>query len=229
MTATQTSVDLIVVGSGAGGLTTAIAAADRGLTVLVLESSDRWGGSSSMSGGGLWLPNNPLMQREGVHDSREDALTYLEETIGDAGPATSRARKEAFVDNIAPFVQLCERHGMKWARSTNYPDYYPELPGGADRPGARSGTLRPPQDRHVVGQQPRPGRSSLADDDERLLADGPRMVNSGRIRAGRSRGWADSRDHRHRQEGHRDGTCIDGVDARSRAAPGRGVAPELPR
>lgn len=130
MTATQTSVDLIVVGSGAGGLTTAIAAADRGHTVLVLESSDRWGGSSSMSGGGLWLPNNPLMQREGVHDSREDALTYLEETIGDAGPATSRARKEAFVDNIAPFVQLCERHGMKWARSTNYPDYYPELPGG---------------------------------------------------------------------------------------------------
>lgn len=131
MTATAAAQpDLIVVGSGVGGLSAAIAAADAGLAVLILEGSDRWGGSSAMSGGGIWLPNNPLMRRAGVHDSREDALEYLEQTVGDAGPATSRARKEAFVDNVAAFVELCERHGITFARSTDYPDYYPERPGG---------------------------------------------------------------------------------------------------
>jgi 3-oxosteroid 1-dehydrogenase len=100
------------------------------MTVIMLESTDRWGGSSAMSGGGLWLPNNPLMSREGVSDSREEALTYLEATVGDAGRATSRARKEAFVDGVAGFVTLAERLGVRFARATDYPDYYPELKGG---------------------------------------------------------------------------------------------------
>jgi 3-oxosteroid 1-dehydrogenase len=108
----------------------AITAADAGLDVLMLESTDRWGGSSAMSGGGLWLPDNPLMRRDGAGDSREEALAYLEQTVGDAGPATSRARKEAFVDGVEPFVSLVERHGVKFARAADYPDYYPELPGG---------------------------------------------------------------------------------------------------
>lgn len=122
--------DLIVAGTGVAAFAAAITAADGGMKVLMLESTDRWGGSSSMSGGGLWLPNNPLMRRAGVADSREEALAYLEETVGDAGPATSRSRKEAFVDGVAGFVGLAERHGVHFARSADYPDYYPELPGG---------------------------------------------------------------------------------------------------
>ncbi|WP_040160832.1 FAD-dependent oxidoreductase [Nigerium massiliense] len=122
--------DVVVAGSGGAAFSAAIAAKDAGLTVLMLESTDRWGGSTSMSGGGLWLPNNPLMQRDGAGDSREEALDYLERTVGDEGAATSRARKEAFVDNIAPLVELLERHGVRFARGADYPDYYPELPGG---------------------------------------------------------------------------------------------------
>lgn len=122
--------DVVVVGSGGGGLSAALTAADSGLSVLVIDAAPTWGGSTAMSGGGLWLPNNPLMARDGVGDSREEALTYMEATIGDEGPATSRARKEAFVDNIAGFIRLTEKHGARWARSTDYPDYYPELPGG---------------------------------------------------------------------------------------------------
>ncbi|QIK71510.1 FAD-dependent oxidoreductase [Propioniciclava coleopterorum] len=122
--------DVVVVGSGAAAFSAAIAAADGGAAVVMLESTDRWGGSSAMSGGGLWLPNNPLMQRDGAADSREEALDYLERTVGDAGPATSRARKEAFVDNVGGFVALAERLGVRFARSADYPDYYPELPGG---------------------------------------------------------------------------------------------------
>jgi 3-oxosteroid 1-dehydrogenase len=122
--------DVVVGGTGVAALAAAVTAADAGMTVLMLESTDRWGGSSAMSGGGLWLPNNPLMSRDGVSDSRDEALTYLEATIGDAGQATSRARKEAFVDGVAGFVNLAERLGVRFARATDYPDYYPELPGG---------------------------------------------------------------------------------------------------
>ncbi|MFV0453107.1 MAG: FAD-binding protein [Propioniciclava sp.] len=126
----ENAFDVIVMGSGGAALASALSAADAGLSVLMLESSDRWGGSSSMSGGGLWLPDNPLMQRDRAGDSRAEALAYLEETVGDAGPATSRARKEAFVDNVEPFVSLAQRLGVRFARAADYPDYYPERPGG---------------------------------------------------------------------------------------------------
>ncbi|MFI2102636.1 FAD-dependent oxidoreductase [Isoptericola sp. NPDC019693] len=126
----DTSYDVVVVGSGAAGFATALGAVDAGLSVLVVESTEKWGGSSAMSGGGLWLPDNPLMQRDGAGDSREEALAYLEETVGDAGRSASRERKEAFVDGVADFVTTAERYGMRFARGKDYPDYYPELPGG---------------------------------------------------------------------------------------------------
>ncbi|MFP4310544.1 MAG: FAD-dependent oxidoreductase [Nitriliruptoraceae bacterium] len=124
------TVDVLVVGTGGAGLAAAMTAGDAGLEVLLVESTDRWGGSTSMSGGGIWLPANPLMQRDRAGDSREEALTYLEECVGDAGPATSREHKEAFVDTVTPFVDLAERLGIRFARAADYPDYYPERPGG---------------------------------------------------------------------------------------------------
>ncbi|TFV48483.1 FAD-binding protein [Blastococcus sp. TF02A_35] len=122
--------DVVVVGSGGAALATAMGAVDEGLSVLLVESTDRWGGSTAMSGGGLWLPDNPLMRRAGVGDSREEALAYLEATVGDEGVSTSRARKEAFVDGVEDFVTTAEQFGMVFARAKDYPDYYPELPGG---------------------------------------------------------------------------------------------------
>ena len=73
--------DVVVVGTGGAAFGTALGAADAGLSVLMLESTDKWGGSTAMSGGGMWLPDNPLMQRAGVGDSREEALAYLEECV----------------------------------------------------------------------------------------------------------------------------------------------------
>ncbi|MBB6390325.1 FAD-binding protein [Microbacterium thalassium] len=130
MTEFDHTYDVVVVGSGAGAFATALGAADGGLSVLMLESTDKWGGNSAMSGGGLWLPNNPLMQRDGASDSRDEALAYMEETIGEIGRSTSRERKEAFVDGVADLVLTSEKHGIRFARATDYPDYYPELPGG---------------------------------------------------------------------------------------------------
>jgi len=122
--------DVIVVGSGAAAFAGALGAIDEGMTVLMVESTEKFGGNTAMSGGGLWLPNNPLMQREGAADSREEALTYLEETIGEPGRSSNRARKEAFVDGIADYVLTTEKYGFRWVRAAAYPDYYPELPGG---------------------------------------------------------------------------------------------------
>ena len=124
------SFDVVVVGSGGAAMATALGAVDENLDVVMLESTDKWGGSTAMSGGGLWLPNNPLMQRERVADSRESALAYMEASIGDVGRATSRERKEAFVDSVGDFVTTAERHGVEFVRAGEYPDYYPELPGG---------------------------------------------------------------------------------------------------
>lgn len=122
--------DVVVVGSGGAAMATALGAVDENLDVVMLESTAKWGGSTAMSGGGLWLPNNPLMQRERVSDSRESALEYMEACIGDVGRCTSRARKEAFVDSVSDFVTTAERHGVEFVRAGAYPDYYPELPGG---------------------------------------------------------------------------------------------------
>ena len=146
MSTSEHTYDVVVVGSGAAAFAAAIGAREEGLTALMLESTDKWGGSSAMSGGGQWLPDNPLMQRDGAGDSREEALTYLEATVGDEGRATSRARKEAFVDGVADWVRTTERYGVRWARGADYPDYYPELPGGKI---GRSIEVSPPDSKKI--------------------------------------------------------------------------------
>jgi 3-oxosteroid 1-dehydrogenase len=123
-------VDVLIAGTGAAGLTAAIAAVDRKRRVLVVESTAKWGGTTSISGGGLWMPANPLMQRAGAGDSVEEALTYMEEVIEDVGPASSRERKLAFLGTVPEVFMFLERHGVRWARSKDYPDYYPDKPGG---------------------------------------------------------------------------------------------------
>ena len=74
-------VDLLVVGSGAGAMTTAIVAHDQGASTLLLEKSAHYGGSSAMSGGGLWIPNNRLMKQCNIDDSTRRRLGLSVMTI----------------------------------------------------------------------------------------------------------------------------------------------------
>ncbi len=129
-TAWDREVDYLVAGTGAAGLSAAIAARLNGLDTLVVESTDKWGGTTCISGGGLWLPANPVMLREGALDSIPDALTYLDRTVGEPGPFANAARKRAFLDGIHGFVRMTESQGLHWRTSARYPDYYPDLPGG---------------------------------------------------------------------------------------------------
>ena len=123
--------DVVIVGSGAGGLAAGITAKLRGLRPLLLEKTDKVGGSSALSGGVLWLPNNPLMAREGIRDSREAGLRYLANFVHDGDPASTPIRREAFMDAIAPMVAQFEGQGMQYLRCHGYSDYYDHLPGGS--------------------------------------------------------------------------------------------------
>jgi 3-oxosteroid 1-dehydrogenase len=121
-------VDVLVVGTGAAGMTAAIAAADAGAKVLIVESTAKWGGTTALSGGGLWMPGNPLMR--GLGDTPEKALTYMEAAIGDAGPASSPQRRRAFVDTVPVVYDFLANLGVRWTAAKEYPDYYPDRPGG---------------------------------------------------------------------------------------------------
>lgn len=126
----ERTVDVVVVGTGAGGLTAALLARSEGLEVLVLEKAEHIGGTSAWSGGVIWAPDNHLMHAAGVADSAEDGLAYLEAVVGDDGPATTTARKRAYVENIPDMMRFLERLGMEWVYADGAIDYYPEEPGG---------------------------------------------------------------------------------------------------
>jgi 3-oxosteroid 1-dehydrogenase len=123
--------DVVIVGSGAAGLVASLVVAERGMRPLVVEKSSKVGGSSSLSGGGLWIPNNPLMRAAGGRDSAEDALRYLDDIVGDVGPASSRARREAFVADGPELVAFLQRLGFQFVAAKGYPDYYPDRPGAS--------------------------------------------------------------------------------------------------
>jgi 3-oxosteroid 1-dehydrogenase len=123
--------DVVAVGSGAAGLGAALAAHANGLEPIVLERAALVGGSSMLAGGGMWVPANRFMLAAGDHDSREIALEYMEGLIGDLPPASSRIRKETFVDRAPQMIEFFESLGLKFRRTTGYPDYFPHLPGGS--------------------------------------------------------------------------------------------------
>ena len=122
---------VIVVGSGSAAMTAALAAKEAGLDPMIIESTGLVGGSSAMSGGGLWIPNNPLMLKAGVHDTYEDARMYMDRVIGDVGPASSPERREAFLREGPKMVEWLTSLGFRFSYTPGYADYYPELPGGS--------------------------------------------------------------------------------------------------
>jgi succinate dehydrogenase/fumarate reductase flavoprotein subunit len=123
----DTTVDLLVVGSGTG-MAAALAAAERGLTVLIVEKSAYVGGSTARSGGALWLPASPILEENRAGDTMPRADTYLASVVGDTAP---RQRSVAFLAHLGATVEMLRRTTplrFMWARE--YSDYHPEQPGG---------------------------------------------------------------------------------------------------
>jgi succinate dehydrogenase/fumarate reductase flavoprotein subunit len=119
--------DVVIIGSGAAGLTAAILAHDRGAAVLIVERTDMVGGTTAVSGGGIWIPANHHMHEVGAVDSREEAIMYCKSlTMGRADDALI----ETFVDTAPEMIRyLEERTPLKFTPLTA-PDYQPEVEGG---------------------------------------------------------------------------------------------------
>jgi 3-oxosteroid 1-dehydrogenase len=126
--------DVVVVGSGGAGMVAALTAAHQGLSTAVVEKAPHYGGSTARSGGGVWIPNNEILKRDGVTDTPEAARTYLHGIIGDVVDAE---RIDTYLNRAPEMLSfVLARTPMKMFWVPGYSDYYPEAPGG--RPGGRS-------------------------------------------------------------------------------------------
>ncbi|MEE3849659.1 FAD-binding protein [Gordonia sp. LSe1-13] len=171
--------DTLVVGSGGGGVCGAYTAAREGLEVILIEATDKFGGTTSLSGGGgSWFPCNPVSQRAGSDDTIESALAYYHSVVGDASP---RALQDAYVRGGAPLIEYLESDEWLTFVSLPWPDYF-----GSD-PNARLDGLRhimpAPLPASEVGDLHQVIRGPL--DTERLGAPLPDTLIGGRALIGR--------------------------------------------
>jgi 3-oxosteroid 1-dehydrogenase len=120
--------DIVVAGSGAAGMTAALTAARQGATVVVLEKTGSFGGSTARSGGGIWAPGNAVLRRAGVADTPELARSYLARVAGEDVPAELR---DALLEHCPAMLDLVlATTPLRLAWVPGYADYYPEAPGG---------------------------------------------------------------------------------------------------
>ena len=131
--------DVVVVGSGAAGMSAALTAAKQGLRAVVIEKAAHYGGSTARSGGGVWIPNNEALQRSGVTDTPEAARSYLHSIIGDVVPPEKIDTYLERGPEALSFLLANSALQLRWV--PDYSDYYPEAPGG--RVGGRSVEPKP--------------------------------------------------------------------------------------
>jgi len=125
--------DFVIVGSGGASMCAALLCKSLGKQALIIEKQAKVGGSTGFSGGVWWVPNNPVMKRAGVADSKERARQYLDSTVTYHGPGSSPQRREAVLDTAPEMVTFLERSGMKFKYADGWPDYYDDRPGGESR------------------------------------------------------------------------------------------------
>lgn len=119
--------DVLVIGSGAGGLSAAVTAAYHGLRVVVVEKAEVCGGATAWSGGWAWTPGNPLAKADGVDEDPEQFRTYLRHRLGDRYDA---ARIDAFLEAVPHMVGFFEgRTRLQFTPGAKIKDIYGKTPG----------------------------------------------------------------------------------------------------
>ncbi|MFN3006025.1 FAD-binding protein [Mycolicibacterium wolinskyi] len=118
--------DVLVAGSGGGGVTGAYTAAREGLNVVLVEATDKFGGTTAYSGGGgVWFPCNPVLLRAGADDTINDALEYYHAVVGDRTP---RELQETYVRGGAPLIEYLEADANLKFSALPWPDYFGKAP-----------------------------------------------------------------------------------------------------
>lgn len=146
MTGWDREVDVLVVGSGAGGLLAGLVAAHNRAEVLIVEKAPEWGGSSATSGGGIWIPCSDQAKALGREDSPEEAFTYVRK-LSSANVPDAHIR--AFIDNAPKMLRWVTANTTINYESLPYPDYHVEEPGGKD--GFRT-HMPTPMDGRLLGE-----------------------------------------------------------------------------
>ncbi len=138
--------DVLVVGTGASGMSAAVTAASQGLKVLVVEKEPMFGGTTARSGGWLWIPGTRLATEQGIHEPAGSAQTYLQH---EATTHYDPARVAAFLENGPKAIEFFTRNTcVQFDMPPVFPDYHAEAPGGQQ--GGRSMVTRP-FDGHELG------------------------------------------------------------------------------
>ncbi|KUI34882.1 3-ketosteroid-delta-1-dehydrogenase [Mycobacterium sp. IS-1590] len=124
------TVDVLVVGSGGGGMIAALAADAFGLDTLIVEKSAHFGGSTALSGGGIWVPGAPAQRKAGYVPDPDGVVEYLRQITGGL---VSDARLRQYVDTAPEMMEFLEKRSpwFEFVWKPGYADYYPELPGGS--------------------------------------------------------------------------------------------------
>jgi succinate dehydrogenase/fumarate reductase flavoprotein subunit len=131
--------DVLVIGTGASGMSAAVTAASQGLNVMVVEKEPMFGGTTARSGGWLWIPRTHLAIEQGIEEDPTAALTYLQH---EATTHFDRARVEAFLANGPKALEFFARNTcVQFDMPPVFPDYHAEAPGGTQ--GGRSMVTRP--------------------------------------------------------------------------------------
>lgn len=123
--------DWVVVGSGAGSMSSGLLMRQAGKSVIILEKSHVAGGTSCKSGGVMWIPNNPFM--DPGEDSTEKGIAYLDAVVGDDSdaPGSTHEKRLAYVVEGPKMIDFLVKQGVELERGSHFwPDYYDELPGG---------------------------------------------------------------------------------------------------
>lgn len=121
-------VDVLVVGSGAGGMLSALVAAKNHAEVLIVEKEPQWGGTSATSGAGIWIPASDQAAAAGFHDSVEDAFKYVRALSADNVPDENI---RAYVENASKMLRWMGANTEIDYHAFPYPDYHAENPGGS--------------------------------------------------------------------------------------------------
>lgn len=122
--------DVVVIGTGSAACSAALRAAKGGLSVLAIEKTSKLGGTSAMSGSGVWIPANHIAAAAGVADSREEAIAYLRACQPSEWGDKEEARHQAFVQNAPDMLRFIADNTPIDFRLIDEPDPYVEAPGG---------------------------------------------------------------------------------------------------
>jgi 3-oxosteroid 1-dehydrogenase len=125
--------DWVVVGSGAGSMSSALVMRQARKSAVILEKTPFVGGTTAKSGGTMWIPNNRFIKAEDPTETPEKAMTYLDAVTNDGSdaPGTSRENRLAYVTEAPKMLEFIMGKGIVVEKSTDFwPDYYDELPGG---------------------------------------------------------------------------------------------------